>query len=293
MKIFTFVTILCLLVLNISASEAWEKTLDANLTSTLNNYSDNWDGGEAGSFNWAININGMAQKQFTEWILNKNSLKLSFGQNNRQDTETKDWFLPEKSTDLIDFETVFRFTLGAFVDPFASGRLESQFYDTRDNGNKRIFNPIKLTESAGVARVFIKDEHRELTSRLGLGIRQTIDRDVIIDADLDEKETSTTNDGGIEFVTEFNTPLANNQITYNSKLTVFKALFNSESDDLEGLPHGDYWKSPDVNWENIFTANITKYIMVNLYVQLLYDKEIDLKGRHKETLSVGLTYKLF
>jgi hypothetical protein len=30
-----------------------------------------------------------------------------------------------------------------------------------------------------------------------------------------------------------------------------------------------------------------------LYMQLLYDKEIDLKGRFKQTLALGLTYKLF
>ncbi|MBT7617797.1 MAG: hypothetical protein HN590_10995, partial [Calditrichaeota bacterium] len=60
--------------------------------------------------------------------------------------------------------------------------------------------------------------------------------------------------------------------------------------DLEGLPNEEYWKAVDINWENIFTANITKYLMVNLYLQLLYDKEVDLGGRLKQTLSLGLTY---
>lgn len=31
--------------------------------------------------------------------------------------------------------------------------------------------------------------------------------------------------------------------------------------------------------------------MVNLYIQFLYDKEIDLGGRFKETMALGLTYK--
>lgn len=30
--------------------------------------------------------------------------------------------------------------------------------------------------------------------------------------------------------------------------------------------------------------------MISLAVQLLYDKEVDLRGRLKETLSLGLTY---
>jgi hypothetical protein len=32
--------------------------------------------------------------------------------------------------------------------------------------------------------------------------------------------------------------------------------------------------------------------MVSLYVQFLYDKEVDLGGRLKQTLAMGLTYKL-
>jgi hypothetical protein len=31
---------------------------------------------------------------------------------------------------------------------------------------------------------------------------------------------------------------------------------------------------------------------VNLYVQFLYDKEVDLAGRFKESLALGITYKL-
>jgi len=32
--------------------------------------------------------------------------------------------------------------------------------------------------------------------------------------------------------------------------------------------------------------------MVNLYTQLLYDREIDAGARLKETLALGLTYRL-
>jgi hypothetical protein len=53
-----------------------------------------------------------------------------------------------------------------------------------------------------------------------------------------------------------------------------------------------FWPSVDINWENIFSASVTKYVVVNLYTQWLYDKQIDKRGRFKETLSLGLTYKL-
>ena len=294
MRFFSFVAVVFTIVLVASATfaEPWTKSVDANLTLTQNAYSDNWAGGEAGAISWTFNLNALAEKQLSPKMNNKNTLKLSFGQTHNQDIDSNDWTKPVKSTDLIDFESVLRFMLGAIVDPYAAGRLESQFDDASDATNRRLFNPINLTESAGIAKVFLKEDKRELTSRLGFALRQHIDRDVVIDPAGDEKETRTSNDGGFELVTDYMTPLADGKITLTSKLTIYRALYYSESGDLEGLPNEDYWKSPDINWENIFAAGITEYVMVNLYVQWLYDKEVDLAGRFKQTLALGLTYKL-
>jgi hypothetical protein len=275
-----------------SRAESWAPSLDANLTLTENAYSDNWVGGETGALSWVFNANALAERQLHEKIHNRNTLKLSFGQVHTQDRATDRWASPEKSTDLIDVETVFRFTLGGFVDPFAAWRLESQFLDASDPAKDRLLNPLTLTESFGIASVLMDEEKRDWTARLGMGLRQHIDRDALSDAAADDRETRTTTDAGAEFVSELVTPLAQNRITLTSKLIVFRALFYSESDELEGLPNEDYWKAPDVNFENTFTAGITNYLMVSLYIQLLYDKEIDLAGRFKQTLSLGLTYKL-
>ena len=269
----------------------WEKSMGLNLNFSMSNFSENWEGGDAGAINWVASSDILLQKQVNEWFHNKNTLKLSFGQTHSQDVATKNWRLPQKSDDLIELESVGRFTLETFVDPYAAVKLESQFLDGRVADNKRLFNPMKLTESAGIARVFFKNEHRELTSRLGFGIRQDIDRDVMTAPD--EFETKTVNDGGIEWVTELRLPLADNKIKYSSKLALFKALYSSEAEELESTPHADYWKAPDINWENRFSAKITEYIAVNLRIQLLYDKEIDLKGRHSEILAFGFTYNLF
>ena len=128
-----------------------------------------------------------------------------------------------------------------------------------------------------------------MSSRFGFGLKQLINRDALVGA---TRETKTSNYGGLDFVTDFKTPLANERITYTSKLTIFQAVFYSKASQLQGLPNENYWKYPDVNWENIFAASITKYLMVNLYVQLLYDKEIATGTRLKEGLALGLTYKL-
>ena len=238
-----------------------------------------------------VRLTTIAEKQINEKVNTRNTLKLSFGQTHNQDRDTKDWSKPVKSTDLIDLESVFRFSLGKVVDPYASGRLESQFYDARDPDKSRFLNPITLTESAGVARMLIDEEKRKLLTRFGAGLREHISRD---DLDLasGKRETNTTTDGGLEFVNDLQTQLWAERILLTSKLTVFQALMYSESDDLKGLPEENYWKAPDVNWEMIFSAGLSEMVNVKLYMQLLYDKEIDKVGRFKETIALGFTYML-
>lgn len=295
MKIL-FTVVVTTLIISLASTlfaEDWELASDANLALTQNTYSNSWVGGEIGSFIWVFNSNSHAEKQFNPKFHNKTTLKLSFGQTRNQDRETKEWSKPEKSTDLIDFETFSRFTLGWFVDPFVAGRVESQFLDASDADKERFLNPVTLIETLGVAKVLIKNEEekRDWTARLGGGVRQHLNRDMLV-VDTNKRETEFSNDGGFEFVSEFKTPLLQKRITFNSKLIVFQSLFYSKSDELKGQENENYWRYPDVNWENIFSASITKYLMVNLYVQILYDKEIDPDARFKQTLSLGLTYKL-
>jgi len=274
-----------------AGAEGWDASSELNLTLTQNAYSDNWEGQEVGSLSWAVNSNTIIEKQLAPVVHVKATTKLAFGQTHSQDLETRDWRRPVKSTDLVDFEKVFRFTLGGYVDPFASGHLESQFVDQSDAAKTRYLNPLKLTETFGVARILIEEEEREWTARLGGGLRQYIDRD-LLDEDTDERSTEVTSDGGIEFVSEFRAPLADGKITLSSKLTAFQALFYSESEALEGLENEDHWRAIDVGWENTLTAGITDHLMVSLYLEMLYDREIDDGARFKETLALGLAFNL-
>jgi hypothetical protein len=91
----------------------------------------------------------------------------------------------------------------------------------------------------------------------------------------------------------FNRTFNDKQMKYVSKLRVFKAFFNSKSDEWKGRPTENDWKAVDVAWENTFSAAITKYVQVQLFTELLYDKEIDRRGRFREVLGLGLAYKLF
>jgi len=281
-KVITIVLIV--FALSLFADE-WIIEADANLNVSQSAYSDNWNGEEKGSVTWTGNFNYFAEKQMTMKVHNKNTLKLAFGQTHNQyvvDDEKK-WAKPEKSTDLIDFESVFRFTLGAFVDPFAALRLESQFLDQSMPDDVKNFNPMTLTESFGVARVLIQKDKQELTSRLGAAFKQHMNSHEAID---------NTNDGGIEFVTDYRNVFNDDTMIFTSKLNVYKAMFYSESDALEGTDMEDDWKAVDVAWENTLSATIYKAISLNLYFQMLYDEQIDEDLRFKETLGLGITYKL-
>ncbi len=283
-------------------SAGWSKSFDVDFTMTQNSYSDNWAGGEAGSINWVANAFGTFEKQISTKFNFKNNSKLSFGQTHiqRQVTSgnktTKYWSKPEKSTDLIDIENLGRFTLSKIIDPYVALRLETQFLDAAVPSINRFFSPLKITESAGLAKIFFaKDSDsqssaNELLGRVGFALRQIITKEVK-DTLLEKTKTSTTTDGGIESVIDIKLQLSK-IVGFVSKISFYNAIFFSGADKYKGTPRQDYWKTIDINLENRFTVSVAKYLTVSLYTQLLYDKEINLRGRFKQTLAVGLTYKL-
>lgn len=266
---------------------AWNRSLEANLGMTQAQYSDNWTGGAASGIAWVGTINALAEKQLTPSLHWKNTLKIGFGQTHNQQLATKHWLSPLKSTDQIDLETLFRLTRGWAVDPFVSGRLETQFLDQADPNNYKLFHPMKLSETVGAARTLYELDKTVWNARLGVGLRQLMQRDYFDGTDT--LASFVTNDGGFQFDSDFTMPV-NGILTFKSKLTMFQALFNSQADKLKGLPNEDYWQGVDINWDNTLTGQLTSWLSMNLNLQLIYDKEVDLAGQFKETLSLGLTY---
>jgi hypothetical protein len=268
----------------IIADTAWRITITSGLTANQTAYSENWVGGEAGSVSWAFTSLTEAGRQLSSKLNWTSVLKLAFGQTvtqSRDSAGTLRWSKPAKSTDLIDLESVMRFTLQKVVDPYAAFRAETQFYDGSNPAKKLFLSPMKLTESGGLLRVF-KDDPKTYTlkSRAGFAFRQIITKQV-------DSASFTTEDGGLESVTDFKAQLSKN-LSYTSKLSLYKALFYSKSDQVAN----DDWKSPDMNWEHLIGASITKYLQTTLYFQLMYDKEIDSDVRIKETLGLGLSWKI-
>lgn len=270
-------------------TSGWQTTVDASVAAAQAAYSENWEGEETGSLAWNFNSSSEAKKQLAPAFNWKNTLKLAFGQIHSQTLNSNDervWEKPKKSNDLIDLETVGSFTLNGFVDPYVAGRLETQFTDASVPSLRRYFTPLRLTESAGILRVLInRPKELELTTRLGFAVRQQFIVN-IIDTLAGTTERDVFSDGGAESVTDLKVQFREN-LTYTSKLTLFKAFFFSE----EETALNDDWKQIDANWEHIFSAAITKIIQTNLYLQLLFDEQIDSNVRIKETLGLGIAVK--
>jgi hypothetical protein len=311
----------------------WYPNVETGLSLTQSTYSDNWNGGDTGTLSWAAYVNSTFEQQTTEKFNWWSSLKLAYGQihsQSRNNNGNLSWDSPDKSTDLIDLESVGRFTLGGWLDPYFALRGESQFQDQSDPlGRDVLFNPIRIRESAGVAHQWINQEETSIISRLGAAARQNFRQQFINDLDPfnEETELDVTQDAGLEFVTDARMKILEDKVKWTSRLGVYQPFYYSEKGDFEDLTAAqlaaasvdpdipDFTTAVDIEWENIFTTQITKVVQVGLYLRWLYDvydnsvkpgfdadgnltnpesvnAAVRKSGQFKQTLGIGITYRL-
>lgn len=266
----------------------WSKSVDLSLALTQSSYNNHWTGGEAGSVNWIASANSQFTGKLSPKFTWDNTIKLAFGQSHVQNKETKHWAKPEKSADRIYLESVGRFDLGAIVNPYAAVTFESQFADNSVPGNARYVNPFTLTESAGIIKVFSDTTYLTFITRLGAALRH-YSNNMVVDTAAGTTKRSTSTSGGLEWVTNFSSTFAQEKMKYDTQLRTFVAFFRSGG-DKDG---NNDWKAPHLAWEHTLSASVTKIVQVQLFVEMLYDKDISHAFRIRETLSLGLTYKLF
>lgn len=270
-----------LLAMCFLGAEAWEIDSDIMVNLTQSQFSDNWNGSELSNITWAATMNNTAQKQLAEWLKNKNTLKLAFGQTHLQKENAAGdsvfWEAPQKSTDQIAFESLMQFTLKSFVDPYISLRAESQFLD-ESGAQTLLVNPVLFTESAGIMKTIIDAEKTKLNVRLGGAVRENWNRRV----------SGIPIDGGVEGIVEFKQILGLLNASYNSRLSAYKALFKSDATAAD-----DNWKALDYKWENLLSFNLWKLLSLNLNLDVIYEKEQSPDIQWKEILGLGFSYSLF
>lgn len=315
----------------------WKFGTTVGLNLSQSAFSSNWAGGDRGSLVWVFNSQSSAERQFTTRFNWSNTLKLAYGQTAKQVAGTTPtdlrWQSPDKTTDVIAFGTLGRWTLGGPLDPYVAFDAESQFRDQTDPRGRIPLNPIKLKQSAGAARLLFKTDDGEGLTRVGFAFREVLAR-TFVDPLGTQKRRSTSTDGGIEWQTTVMRPLSGKKILYKGSLLVYQPLFYSKSGDLETVDAtlraadpgresvADFWKTTDLNLQNTFTAQVTKSIGVALDVQYVYDKfdaaalvdpalatsadpavrstytaqldkNVRKAGQFREVLALAITYRLF
>jgi hypothetical protein len=266
----------------------WALDLRWGLGIAQSAYSNNWKSGDKGSIAWVSNLEFEAERQFSPLFNWYSVLLLSYGETANQIDDPDDpgenkWAKPEKTSDQIYVETVGRFSIGAWVDPYAALRLDSFFSDESNPIGSILFDPVTLKESAGVARVFHRTETRSLVSRLGFGFRQSFDK-FFADSLGNQTETNEANDGGFEFQTDYKEPVFDGKSVFESQLLVFAPVFYSQSEDLEAFDQialaadptrdavADYWRVPNATWRNRLVTKLSSIVSFNLYLELAYQK---------------------
>ncbi len=210
----------------------------------------------------------------------ENKLKLAFGRtklgSNDFRTTDNEFFL----------ENLLTHDLGWFANPYFSNTVRTvlakgyKYKDDKSQYISNFFDPGYINQSLGLAY----KASESFTTRLGVGFQETIvsTDSFAVNYHVDDVETSEIEkfkfDTGIESVTNLNLKL-DDDLLYTSELRLFSTF-----DAL------DIW---DVRWDNIFTAQVTKLINVNLNILVVYDVDQSLKTQLKEALQLGITYTLF
>jgi hypothetical protein len=304
----------------------WKKEVKVGVNILQSSYTTNWNGGDKGSVVWNGNLDALMEKQMSPSSNWRNTLKLVYGQSHKQERDSTGslyWQKPDKTDDIIDFESLFRLTPKGGWDPYVSFKFTSKFQDLSDPDERNLsINPMTFKEAVGMARPWIKTEDRLLMTRLGVAYIQNSRKfypNLAPDETL-QRENSTELAG--ELITEYKVGALDGRVDWESKLTLTLPFSYSGKSVFEDggfttaapLPEdvAGYTTSLDLDWENTFSANITKVISVKLFTRWVYDKydntvkpvvedgvlinegdvnnAIRKAGQFKQTLALGLGY---
>lgn len=211
-----------------------------------------------------------------EWFL-KNSLKVAYGQTKiaSEDFKTNDneFFL----------ESVYSRDFNFWVDPFISNIIRTTIapgYSYTETDRTQIaafFDPGYISQSIGLGI----NQSDLVQTRLGLAFQETFTNkhtQYSNDPETTNEEEKFKLETGIESVTDFNWNFLENMLL-KSKLRLFTRF-----------EHIEVW---DVRWDNTISAQVNKYIVVNLNALIVYEKSQSARTQIKQGLQLGITYSIF
>ncbi|MFQ5605125.1 MAG: DUF3078 domain-containing protein [bacterium] len=244
-----------------SSKYGWKNEIIGNLNLTQASFS-NWEQGGENSFAWQVKLatKFTLEQENYDW---SNTGKFVFGFAKVGDAEAR------KSADEINLESVYTRKLSKFLNPFLAVTAKSQFVagfeyfdDNTKNKISKFLDPGYFTQSFGLGYA----PNSTFKTRLGAMVKETV-------TDIFPEESKV--EGGISSVTDFNANFEEN-VLFTSKLNLFSNL--------------KAFNRIDVLWENNLILKVTKYINVQVNVDILYDRDISSRRQVKQVLAVGFTY---
>ena len=245
----------------------------AGLNITQNTYK-NWAAGGEDALAYTLTVNSKLEKNQSKYIWTATG-DFAFGQTKLGDDPIRN------AVDKISIEGLYTHKLGTFVNPYVGLGFDTQFakgYDysaSPKEAKSNFIDPLYIMGGAG-AGFFLKPD---LTTRLGLAFKETIaDKYAVFYIDANDSTKTSRFETGIESVTDYSVKLGEN-LLYETRLGLFSAF-----------EHVDV---VDIKWDNTWTAQVAKYVNVNLTLLVYYDEDIVKKTQIQETLAIGLTYTIF
>ena len=235
----------------------------------------NWSQGGENSITYSLNGN-FALKHETKTDIFTNSLKATYGQTKINDEN----FITNENE--IFMENLYSYKFGWKVDPYVSNTLRTSItpgYKSEDGSEVQVvkfFDPGYLTQSMG----FRYEKLEWFQTRLGIAVQEIITNKFTSftdDPETSEKETFKF-ETGLEYAAELELSVMEN-ILLQSKLLTFTRFENL-----------DVW---DVRWDNVFTAQVNKYINVNLNFIVIHNIKQTRRTQIKEALQIGVVFNLF
>ena len=267
----------------------WTHDITVGLDANQLAFNSNWKGGGKSNFTWKIysRMNFLYKRKKYNW---KNSLYLAFGQITVKEDEK--WRSPEKSTDVIDFDSVLKLTLEKLIDPYMAFSASTQFHEGYDSKTNKVIsrfaNPLKLSQSAGVARNLVKKKKLKMTSRLGYASNEFVTtQPKFRELWTGDESRGLKIDSGIEWMTEYHSEFKKS-IVLDGKVKFFQAIISSITKEKD--PNQN-WRKLDVYWEQRLNIRLTQYVVFNAIVKFIYDRDTTPGGQFWENASFGLSYK--
>ncbi len=237
----------------------------------------NWSKGGENAMSFTLGVDWVMNYKSDRWSF-KNQLIGAWGQSKTGSEESK------VTANMLFNETVFYFKPGWLFEPYVGNIIRSPItkgYDYETVPKEQIvafFDPGYITQSIG----FAYNKSTVFQTRLGLAFEESF-ADKFAARYTDDAGTSNTIEKfrfetGIESISDLILKLDDN-IIYKSKLRLFS-----------GFDRLSVW---DVAWDNNFTAEVNKWLNVNLTFFLVYKASETIETQMQEAIQIGVVYNLF